>query len=179
MNIQELKLKSSEQLITQAEELGIENASTLRKQEILFAILKKVAEKEEITGAGVLQLLQDGFGESPAFGCFVASIESKVVGIALYYPCYSTWKGKSWHLEDLIVTEPHRGKGIGFALLKKFISFAHNTGVRRIQWVVLDWNTPAINFYEKQGAKTLSDWNITQMTKDAIQKFIAEQDAGI
>ena len=61
MNIQELKLKSSEQLITQAEELGIENASTLRKQEILFAILK-VAEKEEITGAGVLQLLQDGFG---------------------------------------------------------------------------------------------------------------------
>ena len=62
MNIQELKLKTSEQLITQAEELGIENASTLRKQEILFAILKKVAEKEEITGAGVLQLLQDGFG---------------------------------------------------------------------------------------------------------------------
>jgi transcription termination factor Rho len=62
MNIQELKLKSSEQLITQAEELGIENASTLRKQEILFAILKKVAEKEEITGVGVLQLLQDGFG---------------------------------------------------------------------------------------------------------------------
>ena len=62
MNIQELKLKTSEQLITQAEQLGIENASTLRKQEILFAILKKVAEKEEITGAGVLQLLQDGFG---------------------------------------------------------------------------------------------------------------------
>jgi len=62
MNIQELKLKSSEQLISQAEDLGIENASTLRKQEILFAILKKVAEKEEITGAGVLQLLQDGFG---------------------------------------------------------------------------------------------------------------------
>ena len=62
MNIQELKLKSSEQLITQAEELGIENASTLRKQEILFAILKKVADKEDITGAGVLQLLQDGFG---------------------------------------------------------------------------------------------------------------------
>jgi transcription termination factor Rho len=69
MNIQELKLKSSEQLITQAEELGIENASTLRKQEILFAILKKVAEKEEITGVGVLQLLQDGFG-------FLRAIES-------------------------------------------------------------------------------------------------------
>ena len=74
MNIQELKLKSSEQLITQAEELGIENASTLRKQEILFAILKKVAEKEEITGAGVLQLLQDGFG-------FLRAMESN------YLPC--------------------------------------------------------------------------------------------
>ena len=69
MNIQELKTKSSEQLITQAEELGIENASTLRKQEILFAILKKLAEKEEITGQGVLQLLQDGFG-------FLRAIES-------------------------------------------------------------------------------------------------------
>ena len=68
MNIQELKLKTSEQLITQAEELGIENASTLRKQEILFAILKKVAEKEEITGVGVLQLLQDGFGFLRAIG---------------------------------------------------------------------------------------------------------------
>ena len=62
MNIQELKTKSSEHLINQAEELGIENASTLRKQEIVFAILKKLAEKEEITGGGVLQLLQDGFG---------------------------------------------------------------------------------------------------------------------
>ncbi|MBL19027.1 MAG: GNAT family N-acetyltransferase [Flavobacteriaceae bacterium] len=125
------------------------------------------------------ELLQDGFGENPAFGCFVATNESKVVGIALYYPCYSTWKGKSWHLEDLIVTEPHRGKGIGFALLKKFISFAYNTGVRRIQWVVLNWNTRAINFYEKQGAKTMSDWNITQMTEGAMQKFTAEQDEGI
>ena len=67
MNIQELKLKSSEQLITQAEELGIENASTLRKQEILFAILKKVAEKEEITGAGVLQLLQEICGALGSF----------------------------------------------------------------------------------------------------------------
>ena len=68
MNIQELKLKSSEQLITQAEELGIENASTLRKQEILFAILKKVAEKEEITGAGVLQLVARWFWFSKSYG---------------------------------------------------------------------------------------------------------------
>ena len=125
------------------------------------------------------ELLQDGFGESPAFGCFVATNESKVVGIALYYPCYSTWKGKSWHLEDLIVTKSHRGKGIGFELLQKFISFAHNSGVRRIQWAVLDWNTPAIDFYEKHGATVFSEWKITQMTQGEMQKFIAKHHASI
>ena len=78
MNIQELKLKSSEQLITQAEQLGIENASTLRKQEILFAILKKVAEKEEITGVGVLQLLQDGFG-------FLRAMESNYYQVQMIF----------------------------------------------------------------------------------------------
>jgi GNAT superfamily N-acetyltransferase len=161
--------------------LIIRNATKSDVPAILGLIQELAAFEREPDAVAVTEaeLLQDGFGENPAFGCFVAATENKVVGIALYYPCYSTWKGKSWHLEDLIVTEPHRGKGIGFALLKKFISFAHNTGVRRIQWVVLDWNTPAINFYEKQGASTLSDWNITQMTEGAMQKFIAEQDAGI
>ena len=89
MNIQELKLKSSEQLITQAEELGIENASTLRKQEILFAILKKVAEKEEITGAGVLQLLQDGFG-------FLRAMESNYLAWTRRYLCESKSNKKIW-----------------------------------------------------------------------------------
>ena len=146
---------------------------------VILGLIQELASFEREPDAVAVtepELLQDGFGESPSFSCFVATIESKVVGMALFYPCYSTWKGKSWHLEDLIVTEPYRGKGIGFALLKKFIFFAHNTGVRRIQWVVLDWNPPAINFYEKHGAKALSDWNITQMTAGAMQKFIAEQD---
>ena len=141
-----------------------------------LAMFEREPEAVEVTEA---ELLRDGFGTKPLFGCFVATLDQKVVGIALFYPCYSTWKGKSWHLEDLIVTESHRGKGIGFALLKKFISFAEASGVRRIQWVVLDWNTSAINFYEKQGAKTLSGWNITQMTGEAMQKFIAEQHARI
>ena len=161
--------------------LIIRNATKSDVPAILDLIRELATFEREPNAVAVTEaeLLQDGFGESPVFGCFVATIESKVVGMALYYPCYSTWKGKSWHLEDLIVMEPHRGKGIGFALLKKFISFAYKTGVRRIQWVVLDWNTPAINFYEKQGATTLSDWNITQMTEGAMQKFIAEQDARI
>jgi GNAT superfamily N-acetyltransferase len=161
--------------------LIIRNATKSDVPAILDLIQELATFEREPNAVAVTEaeLLQDGFGESPVFGCFVATIESKVVGMALYYPCYSTWKGKSWHLEDLIVMEPHRGKGIGFALLKKFISFAYKTGVRRIQWVVLDWNTPAINFYEKQGATTLSDWSITQMTEGAMQKFIAEQDARI
>ena len=161
--------------------LIIRNATKSDVPAILDLIQELATFEREPNAVAVTEaeLIQDGFGETPVFECFVATIESKVVGMALYYPCYSTWKGKSWHLEDLIVMEPHRGKGIGFALLKKFISFAYKTGVRRIQWVVLDWNTPAINFYEKQGATTLSDWNITQMTEVAMQKFIAEQDAGI
>ena len=161
--------------------LIIRNATKSDVPAILDLIQELATFEREPNAVAVTEaeLIRDGFGETPVFECFVATIESKVVGMALYYPCYSTWKGKSWHLEDLIVMEPHRGKGIGFALLKKFISFAYKTGVRRIQWVVLDWNTPAINFYEKQGATTLSDWNITQMTEVAMQKFIAEQDAGI
>jgi|TARA_A200000113_G_scaffold181196_1_gene167113 GNAT superfamily N-acetyltransferase len=161
--------------------LIIRNATKSDVPAILDLIQELATFEREPNAVAVTEaeLIQDGFGETPVFECFVATIESKVVGMALYYPCYSTWKGKSWHLEDLIVMEPHRGKGIGFALLKKFISFAYKTGVRRIQWVVLDWNTPAINFYEKQGATTLSDWNITQMTEVAMQKFIAEQDARI
>ena len=161
--------------------LIIRNATKSDVPAILDLIQELATFEREPNAVAVTEaeLIRDGFGETPVFECFVATIESKVVGMALYYPCYSTWKGKSWHLEDLRVMEPHRGKGIGFALLKKFISFAYKTGVRRIQWVVLDWNTPAINFYEKQGATTLSDWNITQMTEVAMQKFIAEQDARI
>lgn len=125
------------------------------------------------------EFIRDGFGEQPHFKCFVAEVSQVVVGIALCYPCYSTWKGKSWHLEDLIVTESYRGQGIGFSLLKAFIAFAHASGVRRIQWAVLDWNTTAIDFYEKHGANTLSDWRITQMHEGNIQKFIATHHASI
>ena len=141
-----------------------------------LAVFEREPDAVEVT---VDELIQDGFGEHPAFTCFVAELDNTIVGIALFYPCYSTWKGKSWHLEDLIVTEKHRGKGIGFALLKTFIAYAHASGARRIQWVVLDWNTTAINFYEKQGALTLSDWRITQMTEGNMKQFIAKHHARI
>ena len=148
----------------------------------ILALIHELADFEREPNAVAVtetELVQDGFGDNPQFQCFVAELNQNIVGIALFHPCYSTWKGKSWHLEDLIVTKSHRGKGIGFALLQKFISFAHNSGVRRIQWAVLDWNTPAIDFYEKHGATVFSEWKITQMTQGEIQKFIAKHHASI
>lgn len=148
----------------------------------ILALIKELAaferEPDEVE-VTVPELVQDGFGEHPKFKCFVAVVKEQIVGMALFYPSYSTWKGKSWHLEDLIVTESMRGKGIGFALLKEFIVFAHASGVRRIQWVVLHWNTPAIDFYQKHGATVLEDWNITLMKKGAMKHFIAKHHARI
>ncbi|MEK9531237.1 MAG: GNAT family N-acetyltransferase [Flavobacteriaceae bacterium] len=141
-----------------------------------LATFEREPEEVEVT---VAELLRDGFGEHPKFRCFVAEVKQEIVGMALFYPCYSTWKGKSWHLEDLIVTESMRGKGVGFALLKEFIVFAQTSGVRRIQWVVLNWNTPAIDFYKKHGATVLEEWNITLMKEGAMKQFIAKHHAGI
>ena len=141
-----------------------------------LAVFEREPDAVEVTEE---ELTKDGFGGNAHFQCFVAEIDQRIVGIALFYPCYSTWKGKSFHLEDLIVTQSERGKGIGFELLKTFIAYAHDSGVRRIQWSVLDWNTSAIKFYEKHGAKTFSEWRITQMTEGAIQQFIAKHHARI
>ena len=79
------------------------------------------------------QLMKDGFSKNPKFKCFVAEVKSEVIGIALLYPRYSTWKGQAMHLEDLIVTKKHRGKGIGFALFSKFIKYSHDLKVKRVQ----------------------------------------------
>jgi GNAT superfamily N-acetyltransferase len=91
--------------------------------------------------------------------------------MALGYPRYSTWKGVTMHLEDLIVTKSRRGNGIGSLLFSKFISYAHSLRVKRIEWAVLDWNVNAIKFYKKNGAKILSDWRVAQMDEDSIKKF--------
>jgi len=120
-------------------------------------------------------LVRDGFGNDPLFYTFVAEENSdlgkKIVGMALYYYRYSTWKGKTIHLEDLIVTESARGTGVGLALYAKIMEQGKKDKVRRIEWNVLDWNEPAVRFYEKSGAKILSDWRVVHMDESGIAAF--------
>ena len=118
-------------------------------------------------------LVKDGFGEDPLFYTFVAEKDGEIIGMALFYYRYSTWKGKTIHLEDLVVKESMRGTGAGSALYKEVIKFAKAEGVRRVEWVVLDWNTHAIDFYKRSGATVFNDWLTVQMDEDGITKFTA------
>ena len=120
----------------------------------------------------VEDLERDGFGENPLFYTFIAIIDEQIVGVALYYYRYSTWKGRTIHLEDLIVKEKRRGAGVGYALYKEVIAQGKKDGVRRIEWNVLDWNAPAIDFYEKTGAIVLDDWRVAQMNEIGIDNFL-------
>ena len=141
----------------------------------VLALIQELATFEKEPDAVVVtteDLLRDGFGENPLFQCFVAETADEIVGIALFYYRYSTWKGKTIHLEDLIVRESYRGKNIGFELYKKVMEQGYHEKVRRIEWAVLDWNTAAINFYKKHGANVLDDWRICQIDETAIKTFI-------
>ncbi len=120
-------------------------------------------------------LVRDGFSENPLFHCFVAEADQKIIGIALYYYRYSTWKGKTLHLEDLIVKENQRGTGVGYKLYSEIIRQGKRDQVRRIEWAVLDWNTPAIDFYKKTGAKVLSEWCVAQMDEEGIDLFLGNE----
>jgi GNAT superfamily N-acetyltransferase len=106
------------------------------------------------------QMLEDGFGPNPLFGLIVAEDDetNKLVGIALYYFRYSTWKGKRLYLEDIIVTESHRGMGIGKLLLDETIETARQTNCTGAMWQVLDWNKPAIGFYQQFGTRFDDGW---------------------
>ena len=134
-----------------------------------LAIFEKEPRAVTVTQA---QIEKYGFGDLPLFECFVAEVANQVVGMALYYPRYSTWKGPTFHLEDLIVTELMKGKGIGTQLYNAFLEHAYNKGVKRVEWAVLDWNLPAIKFYQKSGATILDEWRIVQMDKKSIDSYI-------
>ncbi|WP_333693224.1 GNAT family N-acetyltransferase [Flavobacterium sp.] len=137
-----------------------------------LAVFEKEPDAVVVT---VADLERDGFGENPLFQTFVAETNGEVIGMALYYYRYSTWKGKTIHLEDLIVREAHRGTGAGLALYTEIMKQGQKDGVRRIEWNVLDWNEPAIRFYEKSGAKVLEDWRVVQMNEEGIKRFLIEE----
>ncbi|WP_375323348.1 GNAT family N-acetyltransferase [Flagellimonas sp. GZD32] len=134
-----------------------------------LANFEKEPNAVEVT---VEDLINDGFEGEKMFHCFVAETSNGIAGIALVYPRYSTWKGPAIHLEDLIVSESMRGSGLGSALLDEVIKYGHGLGVKRICWEVLDWNEPAIEFYEKKGAKVLRDWDVVQMDETGIKNYM-------
>ena len=141
----------------------------------VLELIQELATFEKEPDAVVVtvdDLIRDGFSENPLFQCFVAEEENEIIGMALYYYRFSTWKGKTIHLEDLIVKENKRGTGAGFALYKEIIKQGKAENVRRIEWNVLDWNTPAIDFYEKSGAKVLGDWRVVHMDDKGIEQFL-------
>ena len=141
----------------------------------VLGLIQELAHFEKEPNAVLVtvdDLIRDGFGSVPLFHVFVAEVQKEIVGIALYYYRYSTWKGKTIHLEDLVVKDKMRGTGLGYALYSEIIKQGKKDKVRRIEWNVLDWNTPAIEFYEKSGAKVLDDWRVAQMSEEAINYFV-------
>ncbi len=109
--------------------------------------------------------IESGFGEKPVWWAFVATVpvpgqpENRIIaGFALYYIRYSTWKGQTMYLEDILVTESLRGQGIGQKLFDRLLIEAKTLGFKRMTWQVLDWNEPAINFYKRQGARLDPEW---------------------
>ncbi|MBA4287077.1 MAG: N-acetyltransferase [Xanthomonadaceae bacterium] len=112
------------------------------------------------------------FGERPGAECLIAREDGVPVGFALYFHNFSTFLSRrGLYLEDLFVEPAHRGKGYGKALLRQLAQIAVARGCGRLEWSVLDWNAPAIGFYESLGARLMSEWHIFRLTGDALQTF--------
>ena len=134
-----------------------------------LAVFEKEPDAVEIT---VTDLVRDGFSETPKFKVFVAEQEQNIIGIALFYERFSTWKGRAIHLEDLIVTKSKQKIGAGKALYTAVLKHAYDNNFNRVAWEVIDWNTNAIDFYKSTGATYLNDWSVVQMNKENLAKFI-------
>jgi GNAT superfamily N-acetyltransferase len=130
-----------------------------------LAVYEKAPEEVTVT---LEEFEQAGFGESPVWKAFVAEKAGTIVGFALYYTRYSTWKGCRLYLEDFIVTEEERGNGIGKLLFDSVVNEAKGKGYNGMVWQVLDWNEPAINFYNKYNAALESGWLNASFSKEQI-----------
>lgn len=139
---------------------------------IELAVFEKEPDAVKIT---VNDILQDGFSDNPKFKTFVAEeSDGRIIGMALFYERYSTWKGKAIHLEDLMVTESKRGIGAGKALYASIMKYAHENNFKRVAWEVLDWNIGAINFYKNTGATVYDEWRVCHMSEDNLKEFCNE-----
>ncbi|MDB5115922.1 MAG: acetyltransferase family protein, partial [Mucilaginibacter sp.] len=112
-----------------------------------------------------------GFGEKPVWKAYVAEVGGLIVGFGLYYVRFSTWKGCRMYLEDFIVTEPMRGRGIGKLLFDQLIIEAKEKGYNGMVWQVLDWNEPALNFYKKYQAYVETGWLNAALSKEQVQNY--------
>lgn len=145
-----------------------------RDCERLLELIKELAEyeraPEEVT-VSLAEFKDAGFGKKPVWKAFVAELDGIIQGFALYYVRYSTWKGCRLYLEDFVVTDALRGKGIGKQLFEKIIQEANDMGFNGMTWQVLDWNKPALNFYSKYEASIESGWLNGSLSKDQIGNF--------
>lgn len=141
----------------------------------VLELIKELAEYEkapqEVTNTLALMEV-DGFGAHPIYGFYVAEEEGTILGISLYYYRYSTWKGKRLYLEDIVVTQSHRGRGIGKMLFDQTMKKALEENCTGIMWQVLDWNTPAIEFYKRYGARLDSEWVNCHLEAADIRKIL-------
>ncbi len=145
----------------------------------IFRLVKELAEFERAPEAVVnteKMLREDGFGKHSIYKVFVAEevATGDIIGMALYYMAYSTWKGKIFFLDDLVVTERFRKFGIGQQLVDMVLREAHHAGVEQIRWQVLNWNTPAIEFYKKIGMEFDPEWINCKMSKEQMAEYVAK-----
>lgn len=139
-----------------------------------LGLVKELAEYEKAPNeveVTLEEMLSWGFGRNKVFDFFVAEKNRRIVGLALYYYKYSTWKGKCMFLEDIIVTESERGNGIGKLLFDEIVEIAKAEKVRRLEWQVLEWNKPAINFYEKYNSVLDGEWINCKLTNHQLEKM--------
>jgi GNAT superfamily N-acetyltransferase len=144
---------------------------------LMLELIRELADYEREPAAAIAtpeDLLRDGFTEPRRFHCLIAELNNEPVGFALYFHNYSTWRGHTGiYLEDLFVRPQHRGRGFGKALLANVAAIAVAEGCPRFEWAVLNWNTPAIDFYHSLGANPMSDWTTMRLSGAALPALAA------